>query len=162
MVSKQKLEELAEIIDGEFEPIQRKKSSPRGNLGRRVKLRKHLVEINAEEITISLTKYTSPEALERSITALSAMTGHSPASLKEECDELIEKLDWLRVGDKVVGYEILSRTIELYNEQTDGTHLSIERLILGLAVRRKVCRQIFEGHYDETVMRVLRGIASGS
>ncbi|GAM61058.1 hypothetical protein JCM19232_4000 [Vibrio ishigakensis] len=90
------------------------------------------------------------------------MTGHSPASIKEECDELIEKLDWLRVGDKVVGYEILSRTIELYNEQTDGTHLSIERLILGLAVRRKVCRQIFEGHYDETVMRVLREIASGS
>lgn len=78
MVSKQKLEELAEIIDGEFEPIQRKPSSPKGRLGRRVKLRKHLVEINADELTITLSKYTSPEALERSITALSAMTGHSP------------------------------------------------------------------------------------
>ncbi|MFA0065121.1 replication initiator protein RctB domain-containing protein [Vibrio breoganii] len=162
MVSKQKLEELAEIIDGEFEPIQRKKSSPRGNLGRRVKLRKHLVEINAEEITISLTKYTSPEALERSITALSAMTGHSPTSIREECQELLEKLDWLRVGDKVVSYEALSRTIELYNQDSSGAHLTIERLILGLAVRRKVCRQILEGHYDETVMRVLREIASGS
>ncbi|ANO34136.1 replication initiator protein RctB domain-containing protein [Vibrio breoganii] len=162
MVSKQKLEELAEIIDGEFEPIQRKKSSPRGNLGRRVKLRKHLVEINAEEITISLTKYTSPEALERSITALSAMTGHSPTSIREECQELLEKLDWLRVGDKVVSYEALSRTIELYNQDSSGAHLTIERLILGLAVRRKVCRQILEGHYDETVMRVLREIASGT
>ncbi|PML39173.1 translation elongation factor [Vibrio breoganii] len=162
MVSKQKLEELAEIIDGEFEPIQRKKSSPRGNLGRRVKLRKHLVEINAEEITISLTKYTSPEALERSITALSAMTGHSPTSIREECQELLEKLDWLRVGDKVVSYEALSRTIELYNQDSSGAHLTIERLILGLAVRRKVCRQILESHYDETVMRVLREIASGS
>ncbi|WP_261817902.1 replication initiator protein RctB domain-containing protein [Vibrio gallicus] len=162
MVSKQKLEELAEIIDGEFEPIQRKKSSPKGNLGRRVKLRKHLVEINAEELTISLTKYTSPEALERSITALSAMTGHSPSSIQEECQELIQKLDWLKVGDSVVSYEILSHTIELYNQQTTGTQLSIERLILGLAVRRKVCRQIFEGHFDESVIRVLREIASGS
>ncbi|OBT17003.1 translation elongation factor [Vibrio sp. UCD-FRSSP16_10] len=162
MVSKQKLEELAEIIDGEFEPIQRKKASPRGNLGRRVKLRKHLVEINAEEITISLTKYTSPEALERSITALSAMTGHSPVSIREECQELLEKLDWLKVADKVISYEHLSRTIELYNQDSEGVHLSIERLILGLAVRRKVCRQILEGHYDETVMRVLREIASGS
>ncbi|MCG6442066.1 replication initiator protein RctB domain-containing protein, partial [Vibrio parahaemolyticus] len=52
MVSKQKLQELSEIIDGEFEPIQRKSPSPRGKLGRRVKLRKHLVEINADEITI--------------------------------------------------------------------------------------------------------------
>jgi hypothetical protein len=67
MVSKQKLEELAEIIDGEFEPIQRKPASPKGRLGRRVKLRKHLVEINADELTITLSKYTSPEALERSI-----------------------------------------------------------------------------------------------
>lgn len=162
MVSKQKLEELAQIIDGEFEPIQRKKASPRGNLGRRVKLRKHLVEINAEEITISLTKYTSPEALERSITALSAMTGYSPTSIREECQELLEKLDWLKVGDQVVSYETLSRTIELYHQDAQGAHLSIERLILGLAVRRKVCRQIFEGHYDESVMRVLREIASNS
>lgn len=59
MVSKQKLEELSEIIDGEFEPIQRKSPSPRGKLGRRVKLRKHLVEINADEITITLSKYTT-------------------------------------------------------------------------------------------------------
>ncbi|MCZ8488991.1 DUF3346 domain-containing protein [Vibrio lentus] len=43
MVSKQKLEELSEIIDGEFEPIQRKAPSPRGKLGRRVKQRKHSV-----------------------------------------------------------------------------------------------------------------------
>ncbi|MCF1517454.1 replication initiator protein RctB domain-containing protein, partial [Escherichia coli] len=53
MVSKQRLQELSEIIDGEFEPIQRKPSTPRGRLGRRVKLRKHLVEINADEITIT-------------------------------------------------------------------------------------------------------------
>jgi hypothetical protein len=162
MVSKQKLEELAQIIDGEFEPIQRKKASPRGNLGRRVKLRKHLVEINAEEITISLTRYTSSEALERSITALSAMTGYSPTSIREECLELLEKLHWLKVGDQIVSYETLSRAIELYNQDSQGVHLSIERLILGLAVRRKVCRQIFEGHYDESVMRVLREIASSS
>ncbi|MDW2105255.1 replication initiator protein RctB domain-containing protein, partial [Vibrio sp. 1580] len=73
MVTRQQLEALSGIIDGEFEPIQRKAPSPRGNLGRRVKQRKHLVEINADEITITLSKYTSPEALERSITALSAM-----------------------------------------------------------------------------------------
>ena len=60
--SKQKLEELSEIIDGEFEPIQRKAPSPRGKLGRRVKQRKHSVEINADEIMITLSKYTSAEA----------------------------------------------------------------------------------------------------
>ncbi|MGR5470348.1 replication initiator protein RctB domain-containing protein, partial [Vibrio astriarenae] len=79
MVTRQQLEELSGIIDGEFEPIQRKVPSPRGNLGRRVKQKKHLVEINADEITITLSKYTSPEALERSVMALSAMTGHSYA-----------------------------------------------------------------------------------
>jgi hypothetical protein len=161
MVSKQKLEELASIIDGEFEPIQRKTPSPRGNLGRRVKLRKHLVEINADEITITLSKYTSQEALERSISALSAMTGHSPSLIREECQELIDKLDWLRVGDTVLPYETLSKTIELYNSRSRNKHLSIERLISGLAVRRKVCKQISEGHLDESVFLVLDEVAIG-
>ncbi|WP_059122102.1 replication initiator protein RctB domain-containing protein [Vibrio sp. MEBiC08052] len=161
MVSKQKLEELASIIDGEFEPIQRKAPSPRGNLGRRVKLRKHLVEINADEITITLSKYTSQEALERSISALSAMTGHSPSLIREECQELIDKLDWLRVGDTALPYETLSKTIELYNSRSRNKHLSIERLISGLAVRRKVCKQISEGHLDESVFLVLDEVAIG-
>ncbi|MDE0999582.1 hypothetical protein OS103_24125, partial [Escherichia coli] len=86
-------------------------------MGRRVKQRKHSVEINADEIMITLSKYTSAEALERSITALSAMTGHSLASIKEECSELIEKIDWLRVGEEVIPYETLSRLIELYNDR---------------------------------------------
>ncbi|KYN81146.1 translation elongation factor [Vibrio cidicii] len=159
MVSKQKLEELSGIIDGEFEPIQRKERSPKGNLGRRVKLRKHLVEINADEITITLTKYTSPEALERSITALSAMTGHPYVSIKEECQELLEKLDYIRVDEHVLPYEALSKVVELYNSQTENKHLSIERLIAGLAVRRKVCRQVFEGHLDDTVFRALDEVA---
>ncbi len=161
MVSKQHLEELSTIIDGEFEPIQRKAPSANGKLGRRVKLRKHLVEINADEITISLTKYTSPEALERSITALSVMTGHSPSSIREECTELIDKLDWLKVEDKIIPYEMLSQVIELYNGQTSNKHLSIERLITGLAVRRKVCRSIFEGHVDELVFQALDEVAAG-
>ncbi|MGF1752665.1 DUF3346 domain-containing protein [Vibrio makurazakiensis] len=161
MVSKQKLDELAEIIDGEFEPIQRKAPSPRGKLGRRVKLKKHSVEINADEITITLSKYTSPEALERSITALSAMTGHSHNSIKEECSELIEKLDWLRVESEPLHYETLSKLIELYNTRNTNKHLSIERLISGLAVRRKVCKQVFEGHLDETVFRALDEVAIG-
>ncbi|MGO1297592.1 MAG: replication initiator protein RctB domain-containing protein [Vibrio sp.] len=155
MVSKQKLEELSQIIDGEFEPIQRKPSSSRGNLGRRVKLRKHLVEINADEITITLSKYTSSEALERSIIALAAMTGHSPNSIREECVELIDKLELLKVSDQVVPYETLSKVIELYNSQSNRRHLSIERLISGLAVRRKVSKKIMEGHLDESVFRVL-------
>lgn len=155
MVSKQKLEELSQIIDGEFEPIQRKPSSSRGNLGRRVKLRKHLVEINADEITITLSKYTSSEALERSIIALAAMTGHSPNSIREECVELVDKLEMLKVGDQVVPYETLSKVIELYNSQSNRRHLSIERLISGLAVRRKVSKKIMEGHLDESVFQVL-------
>ncbi len=159
MVTKQQLEELSGIIDGEFEPIQRKAPSPRGNLGRRVKQRKHLVEINADEITITLSKYTSPEALERSITALSAMTGHSYASINEECSEYIDKLDWLRVGNDPVPYETLSKTVELFNAQNEVKHLTIERLIAGLAVRRKVCRQIFDGHMDEMVYRALDEMA---
>jgi hypothetical protein len=161
MVSKQKLEELAEIIDGEFEPIQRKSPSPRGNLGRRVKLRKHLVEINADEITITLSKYTSLEALERSVTALSAMTGHPHQSIKDECQELLDKLDWLKVGDNVLSYETLSKTIELYNMRNENKHLSIERLISGLSVRRKVCKQVLEGHLDEVVFRALDEVAIG-
>ncbi|HCH5065958.1 TPA: DUF3346 domain-containing protein, partial [Vibrio parahaemolyticus] len=159
MVTRQQLEALSGIIDGEFEPIQRKAPSPRGNLGRRVKQRKHLVEINADEITITLSKYTSPEALERSITALSAMTGHSYASIKEECSEYIEKLDWLRVGDEPIPYETLSKTVELFNTQNEVKHLTIERLIAGLAVRRKVCRQVFDGHMDEMVFRALDEMA---
>ncbi|WED23567.1 DUF3346 domain-containing protein [Vibrio sp. JC009] len=162
MLSKQKLEELSEIIDGEFEPIQRKQASPGGRLGRRVKLRKHLVEINADELTITLSKYTSPEALERSITALSAMTGHPHSSIQNECQELLEKLDWLRVGEQVVSYETLSRTVELYNSQAQSKHLSIERLISGLAVRKKICKQVFEGHIDEEVFRAIEDVAVGN
>lgn len=159
MVSKQRLEELSEIIDGEFEPIQRKERKAKGRLGRRVKLRKHLVEINADELTITLSKYTSPEALERSITALSAMTGHSPSSIREECQELIEKLDWLRVMDEVVPYQQLSKTIELYNGQSSSRHLSIEKLIAALAVRKKICKSVSEGHFNEEVMRALDEVA---
>lgn len=159
MVSKQKLDELSSIIDGEFEPIQRKAPSPRGKLGRRVKQRKHLVEINADEITITLSKYTSPEALERSITALAAMTGHPYNSIKQECSELIEKLDYLRAGESIISYESLSKLVELYNGQTDSKHLSIERLISGLAVRRKVCKLIYEGHIDDSVYKVLEDMA---
>ncbi len=162
LVSKQKLQELAEIIDGEFEPIQRKAPSPRGRLGRRVKQKKHLVEINADELIITLSKYTSPEALERSLTALSAMTGHPYASIKEECDELIDKLDWLRVGETIVPYETLSKTVELFNQESKDKHLSIERVIAGLAVRRKVCKQVYEGHLDETVIRALNEMAADS
>lgn len=160
MLSKQKLEELAEIIDGEFEPIQRKATQSHGRLGRRVKLRKHLVEINADEITITLSKYTSPEALERSITALSAITGHSSSSIREECQELMSKLDWLRVDEDVVPYEILSKVIEFYNTQHLNKHLSIERLISGLAVRRKVCKQIYQQQLDDAVFRALDELAA--
>ncbi|MGR5287783.1 replication initiator protein RctB domain-containing protein [Vibrio maritimus] len=155
LVTRKQLDELSTIIDGEFEPIQRKAPSPRGNLGRRVKQRKHLVEINADEITIILSKYTSPEALERSVTALSAMTGHSIASIKQECSELMEKLDWLRVDGDIIAYEVLSRVVELYNSRQENKHLSIERLISALAVRKKVCKQVHEGHIDESVFRVL-------
>lgn len=161
LVSKQKLDELAEIIDGEFEPIQRKPSKSGGRLGRRVKLRKHLVEINADELTITLSKYTSNEALERAVTALSAMTGHSPSSIQTECQELIEKLDWLKVGEDIIDYEILSKTIELFNAQSTNKHLSIERLISGLAVRRKVSKSILQGHLDEEVFRTLDDVAIG-
>ncbi|MCV5943173.1 hypothetical protein OFN64_41475, partial [Escherichia coli] len=75
------------------------------------------------------------------------------ASIKEECSEYIEKLDWLRVGDEPIPYETLSKTVELFNTQNEVKHLTIERLIAGLAVRRKVCRQVFDGHMDEMVFR---------
>ncbi|MGF1909434.1 DUF3346 domain-containing protein [Vibrio kasasachensis] len=159
MVTRQQLDELSQIIDGEFEPIQRKERSPKGHLGRRVKQRKHLVEINADEITITLSKYTSEEALERSIAALAAMTGHSQGSIREECQELVDKLDWLRVDQTPIPYETLSKMIELYNSQSINKHLSIERLIAGLAVRRKVCKQVMDGHLDEMVFRALDEVA---
>ncbi|WP_036818467.1 replication initiator protein RctB domain-containing protein, partial [Photobacterium sanctipauli] len=161
IMPKQELDQLSEIIDGEFEPIQRKEGRTKGRLGRRVKLRKHLVEINADELTITLSKYTSPEALQRSITALSAMSGHSVAAINDECQGLLEKLDWLRVGGEVVPYETLSKTIELYNSQQAERHLSIERLISGLAVRRKVCKLVYEGHINEQVMNALDDVAQG-
>ena len=53
ILPKQELDQLSEIIDGEFEPIQRKEGRSKGRLGRRVKLRKHLVEINADELMIT-------------------------------------------------------------------------------------------------------------
>ena len=159
MVSKQDLDELSTIIDGEFEPIKRKAPSASGNLGRRVKLRKHLVEINADEITITLSKYTSPEALERSITALAAMTGQPPTTIKQECEELIDKLEWLSVSGKPISYDKLSQLVELYNSQATNKHLSIERLIAGLAVRRKVCKSIAEGNYDHSVTQILDELA---
>jgi Protein of unknown function (DUF3346). len=154
----QDLDQLSGIIDGEFEPIQRKEKTS-GRLGRRVKQRKHLVEINADELTIVLSKYTSEEALQRSITALSAMTGHPSSVITEECQGYLEKLDWLRVGDQVVPYETLSRTIEFFNQQQQERHLSIEKLISGLAVRRKVCQRVFDGHLDGQVLRALDDIA---
>ncbi|MBE1275629.1 replication initiator protein RctB domain-containing protein [Enterovibrio baiacu] len=160
IMPKQDLDQLSEIIDGEFEPIQRKEKRG-GRLGRRVKLRKHLVEINADELTITLSKYTSPEAMQRSITALSAMTGHPAATITEECQSYMDKLDWLRVDGEIMSYETLSRTIEFYNSQNEAGHLSIERLISGLAVRRKVCRQVFDGHLDGTVLAVLDEVAAG-
>ncbi|MCG7497929.1 DUF3346 domain-containing protein [Vibrio sp. Of7-15] len=159
IIPRKKLDQLSEIIDGEFEPIQRKAPKTGGRLGRRVKLRKHLVEINADELTIVLSKYTPPEALERSITALSAMTGHSATSIAEECHGLIEKLDWLRVGGEKIPYETLSKTVELFNNQPNERHLSIERLISGLAVRRKVCKLVFEGHIDQQVLLALDEVA---
>ncbi|RWX56114.1 replication initiator protein RctB domain-containing protein [Photobacterium chitinilyticum] len=161
IMPRQELDQLSEIVDGEFEPIQRKEGRTKGRLGRRVKLRKHLVEINADELTITLSKYTSPEALQRSITALSAMTGHSATSITEECHGLLEKLDWLRVGKEAMTYETLSKTIELYNNEQESNHLSIEKLISGLAVRRKVCKLVQEGHMNEQVMKALDDMARG-
>ncbi len=161
IITKQNLNELSEIIDGEFEPIQL--NEKRGSkLGRRVKLRKHLVIINADEITITLSKYTSEEALQRSISALSAMTGHSISTITDECQTYLDKLDWLRVGDKVLDYETLSKTVEFYNNQNKENLLSIEKLISGLSVRRKISRHIFEGHFDTKILTVLDEIATSS
>ncbi|WP_087025418.1 replication initiator protein RctB domain-containing protein [Thaumasiovibrio subtropicus] len=160
ILPKQQLDQLSEIIDGEFEPIQRKAKRTPGRLGRRVKLRKHLVEINADELTIVLSKYTSEEALKRSITALAALTGHGVAAITEECQGYLEKLDWLRVGETKLSYELLSQVVETYNKQSEQRHLSIERLISGLAVRRKVSKLILEGHYNQQVMNALDEIAT--
>ncbi|WP_413112479.1 replication initiator protein RctB domain-containing protein [Thaumasiovibrio sp. DFM-14] len=160
ILPKRELDQLSEIIDGEFEPIQKKEKKPKGRLGRRVKQRKHLVEINADELTIVLSKYTSEEALKRSITALAAMTGHGIAAITEECQGYLEKLDWLRVGESVISYEILSKTVEMYNAQNDEKHLSIERLISGLAVRRKVSKLVLEGHYNQQVLNALDELAT--
>ena len=85
--------------------------------------------------------------------------GEERGIIEEECLELMEKLDYLRVGDEVVPYETLSKLIELYNSQNQNKHLSIERLISGLAVRRKVCKQVFEDHLDESVFRALDEVA---
>ena len=72
----------------------------------------------------------------------------------------MEKLDWLRVDGNIMPYESLSRTIEFYNKQQEDKHLSIERLISGLAIRRKICRQVFEGNLDRAVLAVLDEVAS--
>ncbi|MCZ8488990.1 hypothetical protein O9992_23090 [Vibrio lentus] len=63
----------------------------------------------------------------------------------------------VEVGEDVIPYETLSKLIELYNDRdsTSNRHLSIERLISGLAVRRKVCKQVHEGHLDENVFLAL-------
>ncbi|WP_150137348.1 replication initiator protein RctB domain-containing protein [Candidatus Enterovibrio altilux] len=159
IMPKQNLDQLSEIINGEFEPIQQKEKRG-GRLGRRVKLRKYLVEINADELTITLSKYTSPEAMKRSITALSAMTGHPPVTITEECQGYMNKLDWLRVNGEIMSYETLSRTIEFYNAQQNSGHLSIERLISSLAVRKKVCRKVYDGYLDSSVLAVLDEVAS--
>ena len=65
------------------------------------------------------------------------------------------------MAEEVIPYETLSRTIELYNDRDTNKHLSIERLISGLAVRRKVCKQIHEGHLDENVFQALDEMAIG-
>ncbi|CAH0535081.1 hypothetical protein VST7929_02742 [Vibrio stylophorae] len=161
ILSSRELDQLAEIIDGEFEPIVRTGPRPGGRLGRRVKLRKHVVEINADEITIVLTKYTSEEAMQRSIRALSAISGHSVNAISEECHALMEKLEWLKVGDEVVSYDTLSRTVELYNQQPHDRHLSIESLISGLAVRRKICQSIHQGDLNGQVMKALDDMSAG-
>jgi len=160
IMPRQELDQLSTIIDGEFAPIKRNTPNKSGRLGRRVKLRKHSAEINADELTITLTKYTSEQALERSITALSAMTGHSASSISEECKELIEKLDYLKVTGEILPYETLSKTIEFYNSQDHGKHLSIENLIAGLAVRRKICKLVYSQNYDQDVLRALDEMAS--
>ncbi len=160
ILPKQDLEQLSKIIDGEFEPIQRNLNRKQ-KLGRRVKLRKHLVEINADELTITLSKYTSVEALQRSVTALSAMTGHPATSIVEECQVYLDKLDWLRVDGNIIDYDILSKTVESYNQNKPQNHLSIEKLISGLAVRRKVCRLIYEGKSNSNLSSVLDEIAIG-
>jgi len=100
-----------------------------------VKQRKHSVEINADEIMITLSAL-DPEVSDR---------------------EMEDGLDW------PPAIEILSKLIELYNDRDSNSnrHLSIERLISGLAVRRKVCKQVHEGHLDENVFLALDEMAIG-
>jgi hypothetical protein len=50
--------------------------------------------------------------------------------------------------------------VELYNQKQENGHLSIERLISGLAVRRKVCQLIHQGHLTDQVMSALNDMAS--
>lgn len=159
ILPKHELDHLSDIIDGEFEPVKRKMPDPSGKLGRRVKQRKHLVEINADELVITLSKYTSEEAFQRSVTALSAMSGHSAATIAQECRELVEKLEWLKSGEDIISYEQLSKLVELYNTDNKHKHLSIERLISGLAVRKKVTKLIAQGHYNDLVMETLSDLA---
>lgn len=158
-LQQQDLDHLSEIIDGEFEPIKRKTPSSTGRLGRRVKLRKHLVEINADEFVIRLSRYTSKEAFDRSVKALAAVSGHSASAVAKECQELLDKLEWLKVNDNVVPYETLSKVVELYNKDNEHNHLSIERLISGLAVRKKISQLVYEGHINAQVMNALADIA---
>ncbi|UJF16865.1 DUF3346 domain-containing protein [Vibrio sp. SS-MA-C1-2] len=160
ILPRHELDHLSEVINGEFEPIKRQETKKKGKLGRRVKLRKHLAIINADEVIITLSKYTSEQALERSITALSAITGHTVTSINEEFSQLIEKLDWLKVKEQIISYETLSQTVELFNKENQDHHLSIEKLISGLAVRRKVTKLIHEGHINQQVLDALNDIAT--
>lgn len=89
------------------------------------------------------------------------MSGHPVSVITEECQAFMDKLDWLRVSGEVMPYEILSKTVELFNSQHDERHLSIEKLISGLAVRRKVCKLVYEGHINDQVLTALDDIASG-
>ncbi|CAM3505636.1 replication initiator protein RctB domain-containing protein [Paraphotobacterium marinum] len=161
ILPKKELDELSTIIDGEFEPIQLRKNRVNGKLGRRVKVRKHLVEINSDEMTITLSKYTSQEALQRSVTALSGLTGNSSQIILDECQGLIDKLEWLYVDQKKITYEELSKVIEFYNSSSTDKHLSIESLISGLAVRKKVSKLLFENNINDQVKRALDEIANG-
>ena len=121
----------------------------------------YLVEINSDEMTITLSKYTSQEALQRSVTALSGLTGNSSQIILDECQGLIDKLEWLYVDQKKITYEELSKVIEFYNSSSTDKHLSIESLISGLAVRKKVSKLLIENNINDQVKRALDEIANG-
>ena len=112
-------------------------------------------------MTITLSKYTSQEALQRSVTALSGLTGNSSQIILDECQGLIDKLEWLYVDQKKITYEELSKVIEFYNSSSTDKHLSIESLISGLAVRKKVSKLLFENNINDQVKRALDEIANG-